>query len=180
VSAEPDLMDDGETYFDALRFRTIVQPAERTAAANPRSGRGKPIQPPQRAFFWRSAVAKKLGNDYRLWIESATPGTYNMIKGQQDLSINRNGATIDTSSKDDFPYGTSAPGLRSLSIPFALIPDLPDATGYTRLETQALAATAQAVNFQIRKGGTTGNGTTDLVFQCSMYITDFNSQLRPE
>jgi hypothetical protein len=98
-----------------------------------------------------------------------------MIKGQQDLSINRSGATIDTSSKDDFPYGTSAPGLRSLSIPFALIPDLPDATGYTRLETQALAATATAVNFQIRKGGTTGNGTTDLVFQCSMYITDFNS-----
>lgn len=26
VSAEPDLMDDGETYFDALRFRMIVQP----------------------------------------------------------------------------------------------------------------------------------------------------------
>jgi hypothetical protein len=26
VSAEPDLLDDGETYFDALRFRTIVQP----------------------------------------------------------------------------------------------------------------------------------------------------------
>jgi hypothetical protein len=39
---------------------------------------------------------------------------------------------------------------------------------------QALASTAAAVKFQIRKGGTTGNGTTDLVFECSMYITDFN------
>lgn len=119
-------------------------------------------------------MAKKLANDYRLWIESATPGTYNMIKGQQDLSVNRSSSPIDTSTKDDFPYGTSAPGLRSLSIPFTIIPDLPDATGYTRMETQALAAVATAVNFQIRKGGTTGNGTTDLVFQGSMYITDWN------
>lgn len=27
VSAEADLMDDGETYFDSLRFRMFVQPA---------------------------------------------------------------------------------------------------------------------------------------------------------
>lgn len=27
VGADPELMDDGETYFDTLRFRTIVQPA---------------------------------------------------------------------------------------------------------------------------------------------------------
>lgn len=27
VGADPELMEDGETYFDTLRFRTIVQPA---------------------------------------------------------------------------------------------------------------------------------------------------------
>jgi hypothetical protein len=27
LSADPDLLDDGETYFDTLRFRTLVQPA---------------------------------------------------------------------------------------------------------------------------------------------------------
>lgn len=27
LGADPELMDDGETYFDTLRFRTIVQPA---------------------------------------------------------------------------------------------------------------------------------------------------------
>jgi hypothetical protein len=111
-------------------------------------------QPAPAGFFIGvTAVAKKLGNDYRLWIESATPGTYNMLKGQQDLSINRSSSPIDTSTKDDFPYGTSAPGLRSLSVPFTIIPDLPDANGYTRMETAALASTAAAVKFQIRKGG---------------------------
>ena len=120
-------------------------------------------------------MAKKLANDYRLWIDSATPGTFAMIKGQQDISVSRNGATIDTSTKDDFPYGTQAPGLRSLSIPFSIIPDLPDATGYTRLETVALAATSTPVNFQIRKNGSSGAAPADVVFQGSMYVTDFNS-----
>jgi hypothetical protein len=121
-------------------------------------------------------VAKLLGNNYRLWIESTTPGTYNMIKGQQDGSINRSGQTIDTSSKDDYPYGTSAPGMRTLTIPFSLIPDLPDATGYTRLETAANAAVATPVKFQIRKGGSAGSGT-DSVFECSMYINDFTTDM---
>jgi hypothetical protein len=119
-------------------------------------------------------VAKKLGNDYRLWIESATPGTYNELKGGQDLSVTRNGATIDTSTKSDFPYGTSAPGMRQLSIPFSILPSLPDTTGYTRFETVANATVAAPINFQIRKGGSTG-GTPDVVFQGSMYITDFNT-----
>ena len=57
-------------------------------------------------------MAKKLGNDYRLWIESATPGTFNEIKGGTSLKINRQASTIDTSTKDDFPYGTQAPGLK--------------------------------------------------------------------
>jgi len=119
-------------------------------------------------------VAKKLGNDYRLWIESVTPGTFNEVKGGQDLSVTRNGATIDTSTKDDFPYGTSAPGLRQLSIAASVIPNLPDATGYTRLETQAQATSSTAINFQIRKGGSAGSGT-DVVLQGSFYITDFNT-----
>lgn len=121
-------------------------------------------------------MAKKLGNDYRLWIESVTPGTFNEIKGGQDLSISRSAATIDTSTKDDFPYGTSAPGMRQLSVPFSLIPNLPDATGYTRFETIANAGVATPTKFQIRKGGSTGS-TSDVVFEGSMYITDFNTDL---
>lgn len=119
-------------------------------------------------------MAKKLGNDYRLWIESTTPGTFNEVKGGQNLSVTRNGSTIDTSTKDDFPYGTSAPGLRQLSISATLLPNLPDATGYTRLETQAEATSSTPINFQIRKGGSAGSGT-DVVLAGAFYITDFNT-----
>jgi hypothetical protein len=121
-------------------------------------------------------VGKKLGNDYRIWVESATPGTFNEIKGQVSTTINRSGGTIDTGSKSDFPYGTAAPGSRSLSIPFTIRPDLPDANGYTRLETLALAAVQAPFNIQIRKGGSAGSGT-DVVFACSVYVTDFNTPM---
>lgn len=119
-------------------------------------------------------MAKKLGNDYRLWIESATAGTYNEIKGQTALKINRQASSIDTSTKDDYPYGTQAPGLKTLTIDVELFPNLPDANGFTRFET--LAAGTAAVNFQIRKGGSAG-ASGDVVFAASMYIgnldTDF-------
>lgn len=120
-------------------------------------------------------MAKKLGNDYRLWIESATPGTYNMIKGQQDLSVNQSGGTIDTSTKDDFPYGTQGPGLRSISIPFSCIPDLPDANGYTRFETLVNAVVSTPFNIQIRKGGSAGVTPGDVVFAGSVYGTDIST-----
>lgn len=114
-------------------------------------------------------MAKKLGNDYRLFIgDGAGPEVFTEIKGQQNLSITRNGATIDTSTKDNAPYGTQAPGLRTLSIAFALIPDLPDALGYTAFETFALASSSTPKNFQIKKGST-------VVFLGSLYCTDLNT-----
>lgn len=117
-------------------------------------------------------MGKKLGNDYRLFIgDGATPTeAFTEIKGQQNLSITRNANTIDTSTKDNTPYGTKAPGLRDLSIAFELIPDLPDATGYTALETFMLASSPTPKNFQIKTGST-------IVFEGSMYGTDFNSTL---
>lgn len=114
-------------------------------------------------------MAKKLGNDYRLFIgDGGGTEVFAEIAGQQDLSVTRQGQTIDTSTKDNFPYGTAAPGLKSLSIAFNLIPDLPDASGYGELESQALSTSPVPWNFQVKKAST-------VVFQCSMYITDFNS-----
>lgn len=117
-------------------------------------------------------MAKKLGNDYRLWIESATAGTYNEIKGGTSLKVNRQSSSIDTSTKDDFPYGTQAPGLKTLTIDFEIYPNLPDITGFTRLETMSQGSAP--VNFQIRKGGSAGL-TTDKIFEASMYIGNFDS-----
>lgn len=113
-------------------------------------------------------MAKKLGNDYLLWVESATAGTYNLVKGQQSLSISRDAGSIDTSTKDDQGYGTSAPGLKSLKISLDMLPNLPDANGYTRLETLATATPAAPFNIQIRKGGAAATGA-DAVFAGSVY-----------
>jgi Phage tail tube protein len=117
-------------------------------------------------------MSKGFGNDYLLWIESTTPGTYNLIKGQQGLNQAGQTELIDTSTKDNFPYGTSAPGLRSVSIDCEFIPDLPDANGFTRMETIANTAPAVSVNFQIRKGGPTATDT-DKVFSAKMFVTNF-------
>lgn len=122
-------------------------------------------------------MAKKLGNDYRLWVESATTGVYNEIKGNQDLAISRDGAQIDTSSKSDFPYGTSAPGLRNLSITASFIPDLPDANGHGRLMTLINAATTTPIGLQIRKGGAGGVSPGDVVLAGSFYGTQANDGL---
>jgi hypothetical protein len=108
-------------------------------------------------------MARKYGNDYHIWIESSTPGTYNRIKGQTSLSLSRNGQAIDISAKEDFPYAAQGPGMRALNISFEIIPDLPDANGYTRLETQANAVSPTPFNVQVRKGGTAGSGS-DVVF----------------
>lgn len=120
-------------------------------------------------------MAKKLGNDYRLWIESTTPGTFNQILGQQSMSVDRQAQTIDISSKDDFPYAAQAAGARALTINLELIPDLPDATGYTRFETLANSATTTAFNVQIRSGGSSGADPDDVVFEGSVYATNLNT-----
>lgn len=122
-------------------------------------------------------MAKKLGSDYRLWIESATPGTYNMIKGNVSLSYAASGSTIDTTSKDDYPFSTRAAGQRDLSIDFEIVPDLPDATGYTRFETQANLTAPTPTNFAIRKGGASGADPADVVVKGSFYITDLSVTL---
>lgn len=113
-------------------------------------------------------MAKLLGSNYMVWIESATPGTYNLILGQGDCSINRGSSEIDTTSKDDGDYGTGAPGPRKLSVDLNILPKLPDTTGYTRLETLSNASPRVPFLMQIRKGGVTG-GAPDVVFQCSVY-----------
>lgn len=121
-------------------------------------------------------MPKKIGNEYLLWIESATAGTFNLIKGQQDGTINRSASTIDTSSKEDYPYGTSSPGSRSVTIPFTYLPNLPDASGHGRFEAIANASTPTSVKIQIRKGGATAV-SNDAIFEAVMYITEYTTDL---
>lgn len=117
-------------------------------------------------------MGKKAGNDYRLYIEGTTPGTFAEIKGQQDVVINRSTSMIDSTTKDDGAYGTQRPSQKQVTINCSILPDLPDATGYTRLETVALAATQVSNKFQVRKAP---YATGDVVFAASMFVGDFNT-----
>jgi hypothetical protein len=118
----------------------------------------------------RCAV-KLNGNDYRLFVESATPGTYAELKGQGDMELNETSSTTDTTTKDEFPYGSSMAGARSLTLSVNVVPNLPDAGGYTRLETIAKAAVSTSVKLQIRKGGSAGVSPGDVVHECVWNIT---------
>ena len=113
-------------------------------------------------------MAKSLGKDDLLWVESATPGTYNLVAGQGDLSISRSRSKIDLSDKTSAGYALSAYGLSDLSISLDVQPNLPDANGYTRLQTLCNASPAAPFNVQIRKGGPSA-ATGDAIFQASVY-----------
>ena len=113
-------------------------------------------------------MAKKLGNDYLVWVESDQGGTFALVKGQQSVSISRDAGSIDTTTKDDAGYGTSAPGLKSLKLSLDTLPNLPDSGGYTRLETLCNATPQAAFNIQIRKGGPTA-AAADAVFAGLVY-----------
>lgn len=113
-------------------------------------------------------MAKLLGNNYLVWIESTTPGTYNLIAGQRGVTISRSSSEIDLSSKDDAGYGASAFGLRKLTLDLDVLPSLPDTNGYTRLETLSNAVPAAPFNIQIRKDGAAGTDA-DAVFEGLVY-----------
>lgn len=94
-------------------------------------------------------MAKKLGNDHQLWVESATAGTFNTILGQGDLSVPRKSNPIDVSDKNSGGYGLTAAGNFDVRISLSGIPDLPDTTGLNRVDTQFKARNSN--KFQIRK-----------------------------
>lgn len=116
---------------------------------------------------------KLLGSQYRLWIESSTVSTFNMIAGQTKLKVSRSTNQIDGTSKDDEGWETNLNGTKKLTIDAEMKPSLPDANGYSRMETQWKASTP--TKFQIRGGGAEG-GTEDVVFECVMNITSFDTQ----
>ncbi|MFZ2996284.1 phage tail tube protein [Sphingobium sp.] len=117
-------------------------------------------------------MAKKLGSDYRLFVQSATPTTFNQPAGQGNLTINRSKAFSSSATKDTEGVDTQTPGLRTLSITQAIVPDLPDASGYTRMETLDKSNASEV--YQIRKKPF---ATGDVVFECLMYTALDNTGL---
>jgi hypothetical protein len=111
-------------------------------------------------------MAKRFGNDDLLWVRRG--GVYYPILGQQNLGHTGSTATIDTSDKTTGGYATEGPGVTSMQISLEVTPDLPDTNGFEYVE--ALFTSKAAETYQIRKGGLAGNGTTDVQFECSMFV----------
>jgi len=111
-------------------------------------------------------MAKKLGNDYRLFVQSSPEGTFNQPAGQGNLSRDGGKNFSSNATKDQEGVDTQQPGLRTISLKQDLVPDLPDANGYTRMETLDKSNTAEI--YQIRKKPF---ATGDVVFECSMYVS---------
>ncbi|MEK9211720.1 phage tail tube protein [Sphingomonas sp. 2378] len=115
-------------------------------------------------------MAKKLGSDYRLFVRASDGTSFNQPAGQGNLTINRSKAFSSSATKDAEGVDTQSPGLRTLSIKQDLVPDLPDANGYTRLETLDKSNATEII--QVRKKPF---AASDTVFECSMYTALDNS-----
>jgi predicted secreted protein len=111
-------------------------------------------------------MAKRFTNDMLLWVRRS--GVFYPVLGQQNLGHSGSTATIDLSDKTTGGYGTEGPGVTSMQITLEVTPDLPDVNGYEYVESLFTSKTAEV--YQIRKGGLAGNGTTDVQFECSMYV----------
>jgi predicted secreted protein len=114
-------------------------------------------------------MAKKLGNNLRLFVKSATGDTFTQPQGQGNLTINRSSSPIDLGTKDTGQYGSSAPGPKQLSLAQSFIPDLPDAS-YARMK--ALDASGETTIYQVREKPF---AEEDVVFECEMYTVFGNT-----
>lgn len=119
-------------------------------------------------------MAKKFGNDYRFWVKTTgeTP-EFVHVKGQTSTKVSRQGSEVDTSSKDDYPYGTSGGGTKKVTLTLQIFSDLPD-TGFETLEDASKSLTSEPIEVQIRKGGAAG-GESDIVWHAIMNMTQFDT-----
>ena len=118
-------------------------------------------------------MAKKLGNDYRLFLRQTDGTAFSQPAGQGNLTKTGGKNFSSNATKDTEGYDTQQPGLKTLTLKQDLIPSLPDPTGYTRMETLDKSNAVEV--YQIRKKPF---GATDVVFEAAMYTglddTGFN------
>lgn len=118
-----------------------------------------------------------IGNNYLVWV--AAPGgspTYAVFGGQQNGSLGATRETADASHKTSGGVALSVPGLRSYPITLSFVADLPDAGGYSVVES-AYKSASGSVLLQVRKGGAAGASPADVIFACEMYVTQLTVDL---
>lgn len=58
----------------------------------------------------------ELGNTRRVYIVTGEGGTYTVLKGEQNNSVNRSSESIDISDKDTGSWGSTMAGKKSLTV----------------------------------------------------------------
>lgn len=114
-------------------------------------------------------MPKLSANDYRLFIESATPGTFNALLGQTSVSVDRGETSFSDIDKAS-TVETTRRAMRNYNVSVEYRPDLPDTTGHTRLET--FYGTGAALNVQIRKSPFASG---DTVYAASVRVATMNT-----
>lgn len=111
-------------------------------------------------------------NNLRLFVDNGS-GTFNVVAGQISTNIDRGEvsfATVDKASTIE----TSDRAMRNYQITTEIKPDLPDANGYTRIET--LYASGAGNAYQVRKAP---YGVGDVVFACTNFrVSSMPSQMQ--
>lgn len=110
----------------------------------------------------------KIGNNYLVHV--AAPGqtpVFGLFAGQQDGDLGGSRQSIDASHKTSGGVALKIPGLLDIPLNLAFVAELPDADGYTIVETAFKAGTPVLV--QVRKNGILGVDA-DKIFACSMYV----------
>ena len=65
----------------------------------------------------------ELGNTRRVYIVTGEGGTYTVLKGEQNNSVNRSSESIDISDKDTGAWGSTMAGKKSLTVDVTVYAD---------------------------------------------------------
>lgn len=68
----------------------------------------------------------ELGNTRRVYIVTGDGDTYNVLKGEQNNSVNRSAESIDISDKDSGAWGSTMPGKKSFTLDVTVYADNTD------------------------------------------------------
>jgi len=116
-------------------------------------------------------MANRLGDDYKIYVESTTAGAFNVLEGQSSLSISSPQDLIDQTAKGD-TYKLRQPGRPDRTISAGGGLRLPDTTGVGRAYDLYVARTA--ARYQIRRTPFSGS---DIVFDASMWTSNLERDL---
>jgi hypothetical protein len=115
----------------------------------------------------------KLGNDNLAWFALTQAGTYYLPAGQQDGKLGFKLATFDASTKDGAGFAVKGAGNIDVSFTLGLLPLLPDANGYTAIETVCFTYPRTPLFIKVRRNGTAATDA-DTFFGAAFWVSSLD------